>query len=61
MADQRDTTRALEIAKKLQKQGVVEQADDLSELVGILTKMDARTGTRDPSTKRKSAKKGRRT
>lgn len=56
----RDTTRALEIVNKLAPRLPVEATPELNELRTILTDMDARTGTRDPSKRRapKAAKKG---
>lgn len=52
----RDTTRALEIANRIEPMLPEEVKPDLAELRQILTDMDARTGTRDPS--KRVAKKG---
>ena len=59
----RDTTRALilvEVIKRTLTQDggapVKQMTEDFNELTDILTKMDARTGRRDPSV-RKRAKK----
>lgn len=47
--NRRDTTRALELARKIRDYGHAYDYDEAAALVQILEDMDARTGTRDPS------------
>ncbi len=54
----RDTTRALQLAQALRQEYDFEQTDEkFTELVQILTNEDARTGRRDPSSRKKATKK----
>lgn len=50
----RDVSTALELAKKLQLTAAPDLANDAQQLVEILTEIDARTGRRDPSTRKKA-------
>lgn len=59
--EKRDVTRALQLAKKGAATGdIIEAQSCCTQIAAILKGIDARTGRRDPSTRKKRAGSGKR-